>query len=228
MEETIPEKKMDYIKVLNPEKVLEFKYNESTGLDEAEIIIENICQENIISKIYINNYSYFKCVPNITIINKNSSKKIKVIKDDKKYEVSDSDVFLIISHPVNDNNAKDLDEKNLNEFFKKNSFKEDGQKVFMIGYKKEIECKKSNDDELIKKIKELEKQVYDQKEEFEESKKEKINKIIDETKKEKINKIIDETKETGSKNYNIVNYICISLLVLGGSFLLYKLFKKNK
>ena len=86
----------------------------------------------------------------------------------------------------------------------------------MIGYKKEIECKKSNDDELIKKIKELEKQVYDQKEEFEE------------TKKEKINKIIDETKETGSKNYNIVNYICISLLVLGGSFLLYKLFKKNK
>ena len=216
MEETIPENNEEYIKVLNPEKVLEFKYNNSTGLDEAEILIENISKENIISKIYINNYSYFKCIPNISVVNKNSSKKIRVVKDDKKYEVSDSDIFLIISHPVNEKNVKNLDDKNLNEFFKNSSFKENGQKLFMIGYKKEeIESKKSNEDELIKKIKELENQVYDQKEVFEESK-------IDK------NKNVDEIKTMNGKNYSIVNYICISLLVLGGSFLLYRLFKKNK
>ena len=210
MEETVPENNEEYIKVLNPEKVLEFKYNNSTGLDEAEILIENISEENIISKIYINNYSYFKCIPNISVVNKNSSKKIKVVKDDKKHEVSDSDIFLIISHPVNENNVKNLDDKNLNEFFKNNSFKENGQKLFMIGYKKEeIKSKKSNEDELIKKIKELEKKVYDQKEIFEESK-------------------IEKNKNDNGKNYSIVNYICISLLVLGGSFLLYRLFKKNK
>ena len=210
MEETVPENNEEYIKVLNPEKVLEFKYNNSTGLDEAEILIENISEENIISKIYINNYSYFKCIPNISVVNKNSSKKIKVVKDDKKHEVSDSDIFLIISHPVNEENFKNLDDKNLNEFFKNNSFKENGQKLFMIGYKKEeIKSKKSNEDELIKKIKELEKKVYDQKEIFEESK-------------------IEKNKNDNGKNYSIVNYICISLLVLGGSFLLYRLFKKNK
>ena len=210
MEETVPENNEEYIKVLNPEKVLEFKYNNSTGLDEAEILIENISEENIISKIYINNYSYFKCIPNISVVNKNSSKKIKVVKDDKKHEVSDSDIFLIISHPVNENNVKNLGDKSLNEFFKNNSFKENGQKLFMIGYKKEeIKSKKSNEDELIKKIKELEKKVYDQKEIFEESK-------------------IEKNKNDNGKNYSIVNYICISLLVLGGSFLLYRLFKKNK
>ena len=216
MEETIPENNEEYIKVLNPEKVLEFKYNNSTGLDEAEILIENISEENIISKIYINNYSYFKCIPNISVVNKNSSKKIKVVKDDKKHDVSDSDIFLIISHPVNEKNVKNLDDKNLNEFFKNSSFKENGQKLFMIGYKKEeIKSKKSNEDELIKKIKELEKQVYDQKEIFEEGKIEK-------------NKNVDEIKTMNGKNYSIVNYICISLLVLGRSFLLYRLFKKNK
>ena len=110
--------KKDYVKVLNPEKILEFKRSSSSNMDEAEIIIENISQENSISKIYINNYSHFKCIPNIVMINKNSSKKIKVVVDDKNYKVSNSDVFLIISHPV----KEQVDDANLNTFFKNNIF----------------------------------------------------------------------------------------------------------
>jgi hypothetical protein len=163
MEEENANDKKDYVKVLNPEKVLEFKKNNSSDMDEAEIIIENISQENIISKIYINNYSHFKCTPNIVMINKNSPTKIKVVVDDKNYKVSNSDVFLIISHPV----KEQVDDGNLNTFFKNNSsFKEKGQKLFLIGYKKEEKIDNaSKDDKLINKIKELEKQVFEKSEE---------------------------------------------------------------
>ena len=47
--------------------------NSSTGFDEAEITIENNAKDSmVISKIYINNYSHFKCVPNIAVINKSN------------------------------------------------------------------------------------------------------------------------------------------------------------
>ena len=164
MEESIPEKK-DYIKVLNPEKVLEFKKNDS-NLDEAEIVLENIDQENIIiSKIYINNFSHFKCSPNIIVLNKNSTKKIKVIVDDNNYKVSNSDIFLVISHPIKDQeNVNDMDDKKLNDYFKGDkSFKENGQKLYLIGYKKEDKksVNISKDDKLLNKIRELEKQVFE-------------------------------------------------------------------
>ena len=156
----------NYIKILNKEKVLEFKKNISSGLDESEIILKNLSQENIISKIYVNNFNHFKCLPNIIILNKDSIQKIKVIIDDKNYQVSESDIFLIISHPINGKDAlSSMDDKKLNEYFKNNLFKEKGQKIFMIGYKEETENKnKINNDELINKINELEKKVFEQKE----------------------------------------------------------------
>ena len=214
MEEENTNSKKDYVKVLNPEKVLEFKRNSSSDMDEAEIIIENISQENIISKIYINNYSHFKCTPNIVMINKNSSKKIKVVVDDKNYKFSNSDVFLIISHPV----KEQVDDANLNTFFKNNSsFKENGQKLFLIGYKKEKKIdNESKDDKLINKIKELEKQV------FEKSEEEISDKNEDSKIKEKEGEVKPPSIKKNSNNY----YIFGGILLLVGSILLYKLLKK--
>jgi hypothetical protein len=214
MEEKKATEKEVYVKVLNPEKVLEFKRNSSSDMDEAEIIIENISQENSISKIYINNYSHFKCTPNIVMINKNSSKKIKVVVDDKNYKVSNSDVFLIISHPV----KEQVDDANLNTFFKNNSsFKENGQKLFLIGYKKEKKIdNESKDDKLINKIKELEKQVFEKSEE-------EINDKNEDSKiKEKEGEVKPPSIKKNSNNY----YILGGILLLVGSILLYKLLKK--
>ena len=217
MEENSSKEKKEFIKVLNPEKILEFKKNNSSGFDEAEIVIKNNDQSNsIISKIYINNFKHYKCFPNIAVINKNSTKKIKVIVDDKKYKVTDLDIFLIISHPIQEEgNIKNLDDKKLNEFFKNNSFKENGQKLYMVGYTKREEENKRNlkNDELINKIRELEKQAFDQQEKDEEIKyKEKTS----------------ETKISVTKKTNSINYFYIGLLVLGSAYILYKIFKKNK
>ena len=216
MEEKKATEKEVYVKVLNPEKVLEFKRNSSSDMDEAEIIIENISQENIISKIYINNYSHFKCTPNIVMINKNSPAKIKVVVDDKNYKVSNSDVFLIISHPI----KEQVDDGNLNTFFKNNSsFKEKGQKLFLIGYKKEEKIDNaSKDDKLINKIKELEKQVFEKSEEDINDKNE-DNKI-----KEKEGEI--KPPNLSNKNNNNNYYILGGILLLVGSILLYRLLKK--
>ena len=216
MEEKKATEKEVYVKVLNPEKVLEFKRSSSSDMDEAEIIIENISQENIISKIYINNYSHFKCTPNIVMINKNSPTKIKVVVDDKNYKVSNSDVFLIISHPV----KEQVDDGNLNTFFKNNSsFKEKGQKLFLIGYKKEEKIDNaSKDDKLINKIKELEKQVFEKSEE-DISDKNEDNKI-----KEKEGEIKPPT--LSNKNNNNNYYILGGILLLVGSILLYRFLKK--
>ena len=214
-ENTFPEKK-EFIKVLNPEKILEFKKNNSSGFDEAEIVVKNNGQDNtVISKIYINNFNHFKCYPNIAIINKNSTKKIKVIVDDKKYKATDSDIFLIISHPIQEEGSiKNLDDKKLNEYFKNNSFKENGQKLYMVGYtKREKEKRNLKNDELIKKIRELEKQAFDQQEKEEEN-------------ENKENVI--ETKPPFTKKTNNMNYFYIGLLVLGSAYILYKIFKKNK
>ena len=217
MEENSTKEKKEFIKVLNPEKILEFKKNNSSGFDEAEIVIKSNDQSNsIISKIYINNFKHYKCFPNIAVINKNSTKKIKVIVDDKKYKVTDLDIFLIISHPIQEEESiKNLDDKKLNEFFKNNSFKENGQKLYMVGYTKREEENKRNlkNDELVNKIRELEKQAFDQQEKDEEIKN-----------KEKTSDI----KTSVTKKTNSINYFYIGLLVLGSAYILYKIFKKNK
>ena len=205
MKENSDIKENNYIRILNKEKVLEFKYNNQSGFDESEIIIQNISKENIISKIYINNYKNYKCSPNIIITSQNSTSNIKVTMDNKDYTISNSDIFLIISHPV-DNSLKDSDSQKLNEYFKNNEFKEKGQKIFLVGYKKELQKKEKKDDELIKKIKELEKEVFDD-----------INII----------KSNEETKSTTSKSSNIHVYLILfGLLVFIVNCLLGKFLKK--
>ena len=126
MEEKIKKDEVEFIKVLNKEKVLEFKLNKNSGFEESEIIIENISNQNMISKIYINNYKQFKCSPNILTLQKNSTSKIKVTMDNKGYTISNSDVFLIISHPL-ENSEEISDPKKLNEIFMNNNLKEKGQ-----------------------------------------------------------------------------------------------------
>ena len=205
MKENSDIKENNYIRILNKEKVLEFKYNNQSGFDESEIIIQNTSKENIISKIYINNYKNYKCSPNIIITSQNSTSNIKVTMDNKDYTISNSDIFLIISHPV-DNSLKESDLQKLNEYFKNNEFKEKGQKIFLVGYKKELQKKEKKDDELIKKIKELEKEVFDD-----------INII----------KSNEETKSTTSKSSNIHVYLILfGLLVFFVNCLLGKFLKK--
>ena len=160
MEEKIKKDEVEFIKVLNKEKVLEFKLNKNSGFEESEIIIENISNQNIISKIYINNYKQFKCSPNILTLQKNSTSKIKVTMDNKGYTISNSDVFLIISHPL-ENSQEISEQKKLNEIFMNNNYKEKGQKVFLVGYKKKEIHEEKKEDELVKKIKELEKEVLE-------------------------------------------------------------------
>ena len=217
-ENLFPEHVSGGIKVLNDEKILEFKKSTSSGYDEAEIVLENSSNETVISKIYINNYKHFKCSPIISIINKNSRKNFKVIIDDKNYKVSDNDIFLIISYPVNPgDNLEKLDESSLNGFFKNNSLKEKGKKLYLVGYKKEENQIKENSegDELTDKIKELEKQVYEQKE----------NENIE---KDKVKKTYQEIKQKVNRKMSNVNYIYVGLIVLGVAFIAYKLFKKSK
>ena len=83
----------------------------------------------------------------------------------------------------------------------------------MVGYtKREEEKKKTNlkNDELLNKIRELEKQVFEQKE-------------ADEIKGKG-----PETNLSVTKKSSNLNYLYIGLLVLGSAFILYKIFKKNK
>ena len=203
----------EYIKVLNKEKVLEFKLNKNSGFEESEIIIQNNHQKNIISKIYINNYKNFKCSKNIVITPINSESKIKVTMDNKDYHISNSDVFLIISYPI-DNPPENLDNKNLIEYFKNNECKEKGQKLFLIGYKKGIIKKEKKEDNLVNKIKELEKKVF---EDAEVEKREiKIEKEKDE-----------EIKISSSSKSSYINYLIIfGLLVLGINVILFQFLKK--
>ena len=203
----------EYIKVLNKEKVLEFKLNKNSGFEESEIIIQNNHQKNIISKIYINNYNNFKCSTNIVITPINSESKIKVTMDNKDYHISNSDVFLIISYPI-DNPPENLDNKNLIEYFKNNECKEKGQKLFLIGYKKGIIKKEKKEDNLVNKIKELEKKVF---EDAEVEKREiKIEKEKDE-----------EIKISSSSKSSYINYLIIfGLLVLGINVILFQFLKK--
>ena len=126
--------------------------------------------------------------------------------DNKDYTISNSDIFLIISHPV-DNSLKDSDSQKLNEYFKNNEFKEKGQKIFLVAYKKRIEKKEKKDDELIKKINELEKEVFDD---------------IEEVKTEEIDSNISNSKSTSIYVYLII----FGLLVFIVNSLLAKLLKK--
>ena len=205
-EKTVETLKNNYIKILNKEKVLEFNLNKKSGFEESEIIIQNITQENIVSKIYINNYKQFKCCPNIITLSKNSTCKIKVIIDNKNYTISNSDVFLVISHPL-ENFKEKLDEKKLNEIFKCNNFKEKGEKVFLVGYKKKEKTIGKKEDELVKKIKELEKEVLE-----------------DIVKKEE-KKEVEEANKTSLKSY--ASYLIIfGLLLFVVNFFLKKYLEK--
>ena len=235
----------NFIKVLNKEKVLEFKLNQKSGFEESEIIIKNSSKENIISKVYINNYKQFKCCPSILTLQNNATCKIKVIMDNKDYTISNSDVFLIISHPF-ENSEEISDEKKLNEIFKNNNLKEKGQKEFLVGYKKKEKHEEKKEDELVKKIKELEKEVLEdvtkeEKEKIEELGKEVLEDVTEEEKekfKELVNKALEDVKkeemERGKDNNNnktnkssYVNYFIIfGLLVFIINFFLLKYFKK--
>ena len=234
----------NFIKVLNKEKVLEFKLNPKSGFEESEIIIKNNSKENIISKVYINNYKQFKCCPSILALENNASCKIKVIMDNKDYTISNSDVFLIISHPF-ENSEEISDEKKLNEIFKNNNLKEKGQKEFLVGYKKKEKHEEKKEDELVKKIKELEKEVLEdvtkeEKEKIEELGKEVLEDVTEEEKekfKELANKALEDVKkeemERGKDNNNktnkssYINYLIIfGLLVFIINFFLLKYFKK--
>ena len=199
----------NYIKILNKEKVLEFKNNNQSGYDESEIIIQNVSNENIISKIYINNYKNYKCIPNIIVTSQNSISKIKVTMDNKDYTILNSDIFLIISHPV-DNSFNESDPKMLNEYFKNNGFKEKGQKIFLVAYKEVIQKKDKKDDELIKKIHELEKEVFDD---------------IEEVKTEETNNNINNINKPKSSSI-YVYLVVFGVLVFFINSLLSKLLKK--
>ncbi len=234
----------NFIKVLNKEKILEFKLNPKSGFEESEIIIKNSSKENIISKVYINNYKQFKCYPSILTIQKNATCKIKIIMDDKDYTISNSDVFLIISHPF-EYSEEISDEKKLNEIFKNKNLKEKGQKEFLVGYKKKEKHEEKKEDELVKKIKELEKEVLEdvtkeEKEKIEELGKEVLedvteeekekfkelaNKALEDVKKEEIERGKDNNNKTNKSSY--VNYLIIfGLLVFIINFFLLKYFKK--
>ena len=206
MEEKIKKDEIEFINVLNKEKVLEFKLNKNSGFEESEIIIENISNQNIISKIYINNYKQFKCNPNILTLQKNSTSKIKVTMDNKGYTISNSDVFLIISHPL-ENSEEISDLKKLNEIFMNNNLKEKGQKVFLVGYKKKEKHEEKKEDELVKKIKELEKEVLE-------------GVFKEEIKKEK------EIKKTNLFSCSTYLIICVFLVPIINFFIL-KYFKNQ-
>ena len=236
----------NFIKVLNKEKVLEFKLNPKSGFEESEIIIKNNSKENIISKVYINNYKQFKCCPSILTIQKNATCKIKVIMDNKDYTISNSDVFLIISHPF-ENSEEISDEKKLNEIFKNNNLKEKGQKEFLVGYKKKEKHEEKKEDELVKKIKELEKEVLedvaeeekekieelgkgvleDVTEEEKEKFKELANKALENVKKEEMERGKDNNNNNKTNKSSYANYLIIfGLLFFIINFFLLKYFKK--
>ena len=213
MEENLKSNASNLIKILNKENILEFQLNKKSGFEESEIIIQNISKGTVLTKLYINNFKNFKCIPCTLQLSKNSTSKIKITKVNKDYNISNSDIFLIIAHQPENSDEK-FDEKKINEIFKNDEIKEKGQKVYLIGYKKnnkKNEEKNKDEDELVKKIKELEKEV------FEEGK-------ID----EEIPMKIGDEKNIKRKNSNFIYLIIFSLLVFVANFFLMKYLGKYK
>lgn len=212
----------EFIKVINKEKVLEFKKDEKKNSTEAEISLENNTDEPIISKIYINHHKHFKCSSNVFITPRKSKNKIKVFLTDNEHNITTEDIFLIVSHPLFEKiNINEIDNKKADEIFKNNkTYKEKGQKIFLLCYfeKKEEIIDEVDKSELIKKINELQKILYKEPETI--KKEELKNKGIENNNKNK-----NENKENKNSTYI---YIGIGILVLAGSIFIYKMLKKNK
>ena len=209
----------EYIKSLNPGKILNFTKNIQTNTIESEIFFENVTEQKIITKVYINSYLNFKCSPNIIITPPKSKNKVKVFLTNSGHKITISDVFLLITHPLNDN-IDESDNSKLNELFKSHkSFKESGQKLFLTAFTEDENINTNNvneqdNSELIEKIKELEKKLYTPPEDI--YKKEEINK----------EKEIIENQKKDNKN-NTYIYIGLGILALVGSIILYKFLKKK-
>lgn len=209
----------EYVKTLNHEKILNFSKNTKTNTIESEILFENISDKKVITKVYINNYLNFKCSPNIIVTLPKSKNKIKVFLSNTEHKISISDIFLLLTHPINDD-INDSDDVKLNELFKNNkNFKEKGQKLFLTAFSEDENINinninEENKNELIEKIKELEKKLYKQPENV--KKDEKLNK-----KKENV-----ENQQKGNMNNTYV-YIGLGILALVGSIILYKVLKKK-
>jgi len=217
----IEENNQNDLKILNYEKVLEFKANQD-GFDEAEISLKNESNKNsFLCKIYINNYTHFKCQPNIINIPQSSSAKIKVLSNDINYKISESDIFLILSLPIEDESSLlNKDNKQLDIFFKDNG-KDKMVKLFLIGNKKEKE-KQLKKDEYIEKIKNLEKEV------FEKQEKEQIEPKSDKKDVNPEPKKILETKTNLKNTSSSSKYtlLVFSLIIISLSILLFKILKK--
>ena len=217
----IEENNQNDLKILNYEKVLEFKANQD-GFDEAEISLKNESNKNsFLCKIYINNYTHFKCQPNIINIPQNSSAKIKVLSNDINYRISESDIFLILSLPIEDESSLlNKDNKQLDIFFKDNG-KDKMVKLFLIGNKKEKE-KQLKKDEYIEKIKNLEKEV------FEKQEKEQIEPKSDKKDVNPEPKKILETKTNLKNTSSSSKYtlLVFSIIIISLSILLFKILKK--
>ena len=217
----IEENNQNDLKILNYEKVLEFKANQD-GFDEAEISLKNESNKNsFLCKIYINNYTHFKCQPNIINIPQSSSAKIKVLSNDINYKISESDIFLVLSLPIEDESSLlNKDNKQLDIFFKDNG-KDKMVKLFLIGNKKGKE-KQLKKDEYIEKIKNLENEVFEKQEK---------EQIEPESDKKDMN---PEPKNTPEIKTNLKNtsssskytLLVFSLIIISLSILLFKILKK--
>lgn len=208
----------EYIKSLNPGKILNFSKNTKTNTIESEILFENVTDQKIITKVYINSKLNFKCSPSIIITPPKSENKIKVFLTNSEHNISISDILLLITHPINDN-VNEADNIKLNEFFKNNkNLKESGQKLFLYAFTEDQNTNNENEEdksELIEKIKELENKLYKPPENM--KKEEKLN-------QEKEN--IENPKKNNNYN-NTYIYIGLGILALVGSIILYKVIKKK-
>lgn len=220
----------EFIKILNKEKVLEFKTNEKTNSTEAEISLENNTDQPLISKIYINHHKHFKCSSTVIITSPKSKNNVKVFLTNNQHNITNEDIFLILSHPLIEKlNINEIDNKKADEIFKSNKiYKEKGQKIFLVCYHdKKEEIIKDEDDksELMNKIRELQKQLY---KEPESMKKEEKKKEIENKKGIENNK--NEDSKNGNKESKNSTYIYVGLgiLVLAGSYFIYKMLKKSK
>ena len=100
---------MQYVEI--SENIVNFIYDEKTKQICGKIIIKNIFNKNILSKLYINSQNNFISNPSILFIKPNEIKEFNILKINNNLNNKNKDLFLIVNYPTNKNNLSYSDIK---------------------------------------------------------------------------------------------------------------------
>lgn len=116
----------NYVSVKNTDLV--FKYNEKYSRYIALIEIENICNKNVVTKLFMNSYQDYSASPSVLLTKPKQKNTMKVLMKKglvPKKESGNKFVTFSVPYEKEDENIEEIKSD-----FKKIKFKEIGQKVY--------------------------------------------------------------------------------------------------